>query len=179
MLQREITGAAAWKEARAFLHLRFSDGRLMPDFIAKRAKLPLIPPFLQPGFRRYYHGVNFASSGAGALAQTFQGFVIDLKTQLSNYKRVVSGDEDNPVREQWKLLGGSNETCNLHNKALSKLLLELEERFKGFKYSLFDFNSNLRQRMKHPFTYGFKEGETACCEVGNMEEYSAGGGKGR
>lgn len=44
-------------------------------FVAKHANLPLIPPFLQPGFRQYYLGVNFASAGAGALAETFQGFV--------------------------------------------------------------------------------------------------------
>ncbi|XP_057770776.1 GDSL esterase/lipase 5-like [Salvia miltiorrhiza] len=72
---------------------RFSDGRLISDFIAEHAKLPLIPPYLQP--RNYrdlqnYHGVNFASAGAGALSQTFQGLVIDLKTQLKYYKREVA-----------------------------------------------------------------------------------------
>ncbi|XVF74239.1 hypothetical protein PTKIN_Ptkin13bG0094300 [Pterospermum kingtungense] len=67
---------------------RFSDGRLVSDFITTHANLPLIPPYLQPGFRQYYLGVNFASAGAGALAETFQGFVIDLKTQLSYYNKV-------------------------------------------------------------------------------------------
>ncbi|GMN36773.1 hypothetical protein TIFTF001_006288 [Ficus carica] len=67
---------------------RFSDGRLIPDFVAEYANLPLISPFLQPGFRHYNDGVNFASSGAGALVETFQGSVIDLKTQLRNYKKV-------------------------------------------------------------------------------------------
>lgn len=37
-----------------------------------------------------YHGVNFASAGAGALPQTFQGLVIDLKTQLKYYKREIA-----------------------------------------------------------------------------------------
>ena len=43
--------------------------------VAEYAKLPLIQPFLQPGNNQYYHGVNFASAGAGALVGTFQGAV--------------------------------------------------------------------------------------------------------
>ncbi|CAI0419288.1 unnamed protein product [Linum tenue] len=57
---------------------RFSDGRLLPDFIGPfYAKLPLIPPFLQPGnnIDHMAMGVNFASAGAGALVETFQGDV--------------------------------------------------------------------------------------------------------
>lgn len=42
---------------------------------AEYANLPLIPPFLQPGFHNYYDGVNFASAGAGVLVETFQGSV--------------------------------------------------------------------------------------------------------
>ncbi|KDP40642.1 hypothetical protein JCGZ_24641 [Jatropha curcas] len=67
---------------------RFSDGRLLADFIAEYANLPLIPPFLQPGIDRYYLGVNFASGGAGALVETFEGDVIDLKAQMRMYKKV-------------------------------------------------------------------------------------------
>ncbi|WRX14501.1 GDSL lipase/esterase - like 10 [Theobroma cacao] len=66
---------------------RFSDGRLIPDFIAEYAGLPLIPAYLQPGDRKFIHGVNFASAGAGALVETNQGFVIDLKTQVSYFKK--------------------------------------------------------------------------------------------
>ncbi|KAJ4717685.1 GDSL esterase/lipase [Melia azedarach] len=69
---------------------RFSDGRLVSDFIAEYANLPLIPPFLQPGIREYYSGVNFASAGAGALVESFQGDVINLRTQLIYYKKVES-----------------------------------------------------------------------------------------
>ncbi|XP_074299998.1 GDSL esterase/lipase 5-like [Silene latifolia] len=67
---------------------RFSDGRLICDFIAENANLPLIPPFLQPGNPDFSNGVNFASAGAGALVQTFQGKVINLHTQLRNFKKV-------------------------------------------------------------------------------------------
>ncbi|KAJ6753951.1 GDSL-LIKE LIPASE/ACYLHYDROLASE [Salix purpurea] len=54
---------------------RISDGRLIPDFIAEFAKLPLIPLYLQPGDHKLTYGVNFASGGAGALAGTNQGLV--------------------------------------------------------------------------------------------------------
>ncbi|XP_020213887.1 GDSL esterase/lipase 1 [Cajanus cajan] len=67
---------------------RFSDGRVIPDFIAEYAKLPLIQPYLFPGYQRYVDGVNFASAGAGALVETHQGLVIDLKTQLSYFEKV-------------------------------------------------------------------------------------------
>ncbi|CAA0406669.1 unnamed protein product [Arabidopsis thaliana] len=69
---------------------RVSDGRLIPDFIAEYAWLPLIPPNLQPfnGNSQFTYGVNFASGGAGALVGTFSGLVINLRTQLNNFKKV-------------------------------------------------------------------------------------------
>lgn len=69
---------------------RFSDGRVLVDFIAEYAKLPLIPPFLQPSVD-YAKGVNFASAGAGILPQTNrgnEGLVIDLQTQLKYFEKV-------------------------------------------------------------------------------------------
>ncbi|XP_028752108.1 GDSL esterase/lipase 1-like [Neltuma alba] len=68
---------------------RFSDGRVIPDFISEYAKLPLIQPYLFPGNQEYINGVNFASGGSGALVETQQGQVIDLKAQLSHFKRVI------------------------------------------------------------------------------------------
>ncbi|VVB00288.1 unnamed protein product [Arabis nemorensis] len=69
---------------------RISDGRLIPDFLAEYAWLPLIPPNLQPSNckNQFTYGVNFASGGAGALVETFPGMVIDLRTQLNNFKKV-------------------------------------------------------------------------------------------
>ncbi|KAL4277615.1 hypothetical protein S245_072251 [Arachis hypogaea] len=67
---------------------RFSDGRVLPDFIAEYAKLPLIQPYLFPGNKKYSDGINFASAGAGALVETYQGLVIDLKSQLSYFQKV-------------------------------------------------------------------------------------------
>ncbi|KAI5336653.1 hypothetical protein L3X38_015921 [Prunus dulcis] len=67
---------------------RFSDGRQVPDFIAEYAKLPLIPPYLQPDNHEFSYGINFASAGAGAMVETRQGAVIGLPSQLSNFKIV-------------------------------------------------------------------------------------------
>ncbi|XP_015902173.4 GDSL esterase/lipase 5 [Ziziphus jujuba] len=241
---------------------RFSDGRLVSDFIAEYANLPLIPPFLQPTFHHYYDGVNFASAGAGALVETFQGSVIDLRTQLKYYEKVetwlrnklgnnnvevkamlsggvylfsigtndytslfltnstilnsyskseyigmVIGNITNVIKEiharggrkfgfinlpEVGCLPGlriikpdNNGSCleeassltKLHNKALSKLLIKLENQLEGFKYSLYDLNSNLRKRMKHPRRYGFKEGKEACCGTGQFRGVFSCGGK--
>ncbi|KAK3410655.1 hypothetical protein EUGRSUZ_J02601 [Eucalyptus grandis] len=225
---------------------RFSDGRLVSDFIAEYAGLPLIPPYLQPGVRNWRHGVNFASAGAGALAETFKGSVIDLKTQLGYFKKAAtqlrqelgeakaeltisrgvymfsigSNDYNSPFLTNSTILssysksvyagmvisnltkviqeiygiggrkfgfmnlpplgclpgiriikaeqGGrcleeASSLANLHNHALSKLLAKLEHQLTGFKYSLYDFNSNLRRRMNHPHKYG----ENRCTQCFN------------
>ncbi|XP_006356553.1 GDSL esterase/lipase 5-like [Solanum tuberosum] len=68
---------------------RTSNGRLIPDFIAEYANLPLIPPYFQTGKKHFNHGVNFASAGSGCLAETARGFVIDLQTQLKYFQNVA------------------------------------------------------------------------------------------
>ncbi|KAL3511576.1 hypothetical protein ACH5RR_024293 [Cinchona calisaya] len=67
---------------------RFSDGCLIPDFIAKYANLPLIPPYFQSSYHQFPLGVNFASGGGGALVETHEGKAIDLNKQLSYFKDV-------------------------------------------------------------------------------------------
>ncbi|KAK7285684.1 hypothetical protein RJT34_20462 [Clitoria ternatea] len=88
---------------------RFSDGRVVPDFIAEYAKMPLIQPYLFPGYQQYVYGVNFASAGAGALVETHPGLVIDLNTQLSYFKKVSK-----VLRQQL----GDKETTRLLAKAV-------------------------------------------------------------
>ncbi|KAJ8541788.1 hypothetical protein K7X08_002604 [Anisodus acutangulus] len=68
---------------------RHSDGRLISDFIAEYANLPLIPSYFQIGREGFVHGVNFASSLSGCLVETNRGHVINLKTQLKYFKKVV------------------------------------------------------------------------------------------
>ncbi|KAG8376275.1 hypothetical protein BUALT_Bualt09G0046300 [Buddleja alternifolia] len=66
---------------------RFSDGRIIVDFLAEYGKLPIIPPYLDPS-ADYSYGVNFASAGAGILSTTNEGQAIDLKTQLKYFEEV-------------------------------------------------------------------------------------------
>lgn len=44
--------------------------------------------------------------------------------------------------------------AKLHNEALSKMLSELENQLKDFSYALYDFHTNMRERMDHPSKYG-------------------------
>lgn len=240
---------------------RFSNGRLISDFIAEYAKLPLIAPFLQPGNQEYRNGVNFASAGAGALDETFRGAVINLKKQLlyytkvearlrhelgnlesemilsnaiylfsigtndyispflvanstmlassrsrSQYVEMVIGNLTTVVKAIYErggrkfgflnlgdlgclpgiriLQSQAKDGCleeasmlaALHNRALQKLLTNLEAQLQDFKYSLCDFNGAMRQRMNHPSRFGFKEGRAACCGAGPFKGiYSCGG----
>ncbi|MCL7022614.1 hypothetical protein MKW94_021273 [Papaver nudicaule] len=50
---------------------RFSDGRLVIDFIAKSVGLPLVPPYLASNGKNLRQGVNFAVGGATALDASF------------------------------------------------------------------------------------------------------------
>ncbi|XP_065868507.1 GDSL esterase/lipase 2-like isoform X2 [Euphorbia lathyris] len=91
---------------------RFSNGRLIPDFIAEKMKLPLIPPYLLPGYHEFTNGANFASAGAGALLETHlgdKGMVVDLNTQMVQMKNVKK-----EIRKQI----GDAQTCKLLSKAI-------------------------------------------------------------
>ncbi|XP_020228086.1 GDSL esterase/lipase 1 [Cajanus cajan] len=72
---------------------RFSDGRIVPDFIAQFANLTILPPYLQHGARQFIDGVNFASAGARVLAHNDLKGVINLPTQLGYFKTLVKSLE--------------------------------------------------------------------------------------
>lgn len=48
----------------------------------------------------------------------------------------------------------ASDLAKLHNKALNKLLLDMEQQFYGFKYFLYDFNSSLARKMTQSSKYG-------------------------
>ncbi|KAF7843657.1 GDSL esterase/lipase 5 [Senna tora] len=116
---------------------RFSDGRVIPDFISDYARLPLSLPYYYPGFQSYIHGTNFASGGAGALVETHKGFVIDLKTQLSNFIN---------VKESLRQRLGDDESARLVSKAVYLLNVGNND------YAAFAENSKL-QFSKKPQEY--------------------------
>ncbi|KAL6878341.1 hypothetical protein ACP4OV_012511 [Aristida adscensionis] len=79
---------------------RFSDGRLIVDFIAEALQLPLLPPYLRVNtVSEFQQGVNLAVSGATALPQSvFRDMGLDLRiipaesldVQLDWFNRVLS-----------------------------------------------------------------------------------------
>lgn len=115
---------------------RFSDGRIIPDFIAEYLKLPLIPPYLQPGNHRYLAGVNFASAGAGALAETHKGFVIDLKTQLSYFRK---------VKQQLREERGDTETTTFLSKAIYLFSIGSNDYVERFSTNFSAFHSSSKK----------------------------------
>ncbi|KAF5466297.1 hypothetical protein F2P56_016238 [Juglans regia] len=159
---------------------RFSDGRIIPDFIAEFAKLPLIPAYLHPGYKRYADGANFASAGAGALVGTHLGsgihkeggrkfaFVNLAPLGCLPLLKVINAGE---------CVDKITALVKLHNKALPHVLQELESQLKGFKYSITDFYSIVSEIMNNPIKYGFKEGQAACCGSGPYRGVNSCGGK--
>lgn len=48
----------------------------------------------------------------------------------------------------------ATDLAKLHNKELKKLMFKMEQQLHGFKYFLYDFESNLARRMNQPSKYG-------------------------
>lgn len=76
---KTIAGAGAYISAsnppygRTFFHHptnRFSDGRLVVDFLSEKLSLPYLPPYLQQQADKS-HGVNFAIAGSTAIDHSF------------------------------------------------------------------------------------------------------------
>ncbi|WCJ39335.1 GDSL lipase [Euphorbia peplus] len=68
---------------------RFSDGLVVPDFVALYANLSILRPFRKPGVK-FSGGANFASGGAGVLDQIQKNGPIDYRTQMNDFKKVLS-----------------------------------------------------------------------------------------
>ncbi|KAI9119735.1 hypothetical protein K1719_009124 [Acacia pycnantha] len=83
---------------------RISDGRVVPDFIALFAKLPIFEAYLKPGAHDYTNGANFASGGAAVLNLT--PFGISFPKQVSYLKDVANSlKQEYGEKEGNRLLG--------------------------------------------------------------------------
>ncbi|KAL8056571.1 hypothetical protein ABFX02_04G127200 [Erythranthe guttata] len=78
---------------------RYSDGRIVVDFVAEALSLPLLPPYRNPSADRS-HGVNFAVGGATAIRHgffmknniTFNLVPQSLQTQLVWFDKILESD---------------------------------------------------------------------------------------
>ncbi|XP_022151306.1 GDSL esterase/lipase At5g55050-like [Momordica charantia] len=81
---------------------RFSNGKVVPDFLAEEVGLPLLPPYLSlvdgngtiTNATSFITGVNFASGGSGILNETRLGFN---KVQIKNNIEMVEIERDRPM----------------------------------------------------------------------------------
>ncbi|KAK2654389.1 hypothetical protein Ddye_014245 [Dipteronia dyeriana] len=76
---------------------RFSDGRVVPDFIAANLNLSFIPPYLEPD-ANFTNGASFASAGAGVFDTNSEaiyfGKQVEMLKNLSlNWKAELGDDE--------------------------------------------------------------------------------------
>ncbi|XP_047173269.1 LOW QUALITY PROTEIN: GDSL esterase/lipase 5-like [Vigna umbellata] len=84
------------------------------------------------------------------------------------------------VEENGKCLQELSNLASLHNRVLHLLLLQLQNKLKGFRFALYDFHTDVTQMMNHPFKYGLEDGKSACCGSGRLRgEYSCGGKRGQ
>lgn len=84
-------GAEFWPYGETYFKKpagRYSDGRLIPDFVAEYAGLPFPKPYLLPGLKSYTNGINFASAGACVLVET-RPSTINIKMQVDYFRQMV------------------------------------------------------------------------------------------
>ncbi|KAJ9190451.1 hypothetical protein P3X46_001653 [Hevea brasiliensis] len=92
-----------WPYGETFFHFptgRYTDGRILPDFLSICLKIPLWKPYLAPGKHYLLHGANFASGGAAVLPEYSYEGPASFSEQLSYFEDVAGllkkqiGDEE-------------------------------------------------------------------------------------
>ncbi|XP_028064272.1 GDSL esterase/lipase 1-like isoform X4 [Camellia sinensis] len=159
---------------------RLSDGRIVPDFIALFAKLPMLTPYLQPGGEHdFTAGTNFASAGACALDAPHPQMAAEIYEMGG---RKIAFQNAGPLGctpgKRFEHLGSCDQLAmslaTLHNTLLAQSLKNLESHLPGFQYSIFDYYNALYDRIANPSKYGFEEGKSACCGSGQYRACNCG-----
>ncbi|XP_021716585.1 GDSL esterase/lipase 4-like [Chenopodium quinoa] len=86
----EGAGAEFWPYGDTYFKRpagRYSDGRVIPDFLAQYVGLPFLRPYLQPGLEDFTQGINFASASACVLVETRPG-TINLARQMYYFNQM-------------------------------------------------------------------------------------------
>ncbi|KAI3788038.1 hypothetical protein L2E82_00648 [Cichorium intybus] len=127
---------------------RFSDGRLIPDFIAEFARLPLIPAYLDPHDNEFLYGANFASGGSGVLVETNAGVVVDMRTHLQyfanlekHYRHILGDAKDDQLLSDavylfscggndYQIFLSNNETSLHHEQYVEMVIGNMSDVFK-------------------------------------------------
>ncbi|KAK9716618.1 hypothetical protein RND81_06G245800 [Saponaria officinalis] len=103
---------------------RFSDGRLIPDFIAQFANLPFPEPYFKPNFTDFSKSVNFADAAAGVLVDGRPN-TLNLELQTDYYVEMVGKmEKEYGVEKTAKLVSnavhifntGANDYVDLWNQ---------------------------------------------------------------
>lgn len=124
----EGDGAKYWPYGQTYFKGpagRYSDGRVIPDFLAQYAGWPFLQPYLEPGLSNYTQGVNFAAASACVLPDTRPGKV-NLALQMYYFVQMV---------RKMKQQVGESEA----NKLLSKAVYLLDIGGNDY-FSLFETN---------------------------------------
>ncbi|KAL9229316.1 hypothetical protein vseg_004798 [Gypsophila vaccaria] len=72
---------------------RFSDGLLIPDFLAQLANLPFPEPYANPLLPEYTKAINFANAAAGVLVDG-RNYSLNLKMQTDYFEEMVGKMKD-------------------------------------------------------------------------------------
>ncbi|XP_048324053.2 GDSL esterase/lipase At2g30310 isoform X2 [Ziziphus jujuba] len=177
---------------------RFSNGKLVPDFIASTLKIKdIVPPFLKPNLsdEELLTGVSFASAGSGYddLTTVASG-VIPVSKQIEYFKKYIEriqgivGEKEakNIVKRALVLISaGTNDlVINFYDTPTRRLEFDIngyqdflqknlkkyiEVLLPGSKLVYADIYDPLIDMIKHPQKYGFVETKRGCCGTGLVE----------
>nr|GEV30191.1 hypothetical protein [Tanacetum cinerariifolium] len=177
---------------RTFFHHatnRYSDGRVVIDFVAEYLNLPFIPPYANKSADTT-HGVNFAVGGGTVIPYSFfkkinstYDFVPEslYPTQLDWFKDHIKGSGlqglpttgcfplafvfgDLPTeRDDIGCVAAKNKQSYDHNVVLQAKLRSLRKNFPSTVIVYGDDWHAYREVYKNPTKYGFTERFNACC----------------